>query len=51
MNENKNGGFEKEKWITPEINEISGLDSCVEFLYGSGGNPIGHSDPPPPNFP
>ncbi len=36
---------EKEKWITPEIHEISGLDSCVEFLYGSGGDPM---DGPPP---
>lgn len=38
----------KKKWITPEINVISGLDSCVEFLYGTGGNPIGSNDVPPP---
>lgn len=38
----------KEKWETPELNVISGLDSCVDFLYGAGGNPIGSNDGPPP---
>jgi len=37
---------EKKTWETPCINVISGLDSCVEFLYlGSGPPP-----PPPPDF-
>jgi len=45
MNENKNGDFEKEKWITPEINEISGLDSCVEFLYINPGDGDFHKNP------
>jgi len=52
MNANNNFNLEKkEKWITPELTVISGLDSCVEFLYGSGGNPIGGDGPPPPDFP
>ncbi|MCM2285293.1 MAG: hypothetical protein NDI81_10955 [Desulfobacula sp.] len=52
MNANNNFDLEKkEKWVTPELTVISGLDSCVEFLYGSGGNPIGGDGPPPPNFP
>jgi hypothetical protein len=28
---------EKKQWETPEITVISGLDSCVEFLYTTGG--------------
>ena len=42
----------KKQWIAPEIRVISGLDSCVEFLYGTDGNPIGEDGgPPPPKLP
>lgn len=48
MNENKNGGFEKEKWITPEINEISGLDTCDVLTNSSGLKPGGDNNDLPP---
>ncbi len=35
--ENKSKENNKKKWETPRIDTISGLDSCVEFLYGTGG--------------
>lgn len=49
MMENKDHSSDhKKKWVAPEIRVISGLDSCVEFLYGTGGNPIGEDGGPPP---
>ncbi len=41
------GETEKKQWETPEIHVISGLDSCVEFLYGNDGIGIGDDGPPP----
>jgi len=37
----QNEGRLKKTWVTPKISVIQGLDSCVEFLYGSGGTPGG----------
>mgnify|MGYP006995594946 CR=1 FL=1 len=38
---------EKKIWETPQINVISGLDSCVEFLYlAGGGKPLDNDLPP-----
>ena len=40
-NYNRPDSKEKKQWETPEIKIISGLDSCVEFLYiGGGGIPL-----------
>lgn len=40
-NNNTNKAKEKKIWVKPELKVISGLDSCVEFLYGVGGNQVG----------
>ncbi len=37
----QNEGKLKKTWVAPEISVIQGLDSCVEFLYGTGGVPGG----------
>ena len=31
----------KKTWVAPKLKKIKGLDSCVEFLYGTGGTPGG----------
>lgn len=31
----------KKTWVEPKLESIKGLDSCVEFLYGTGGTPGG----------
>lgn len=37
----QNEGKLKKTWVAPEISVIQGLDSCVEFFYGTGGVPGG----------
>lgn len=48
----QNEGKLKKTWVAPELSVIQGLDSCVEFLYGTGGTPGGDKfDPNIPNQP
>lgn len=44
----KNEAQEKRHWEKPKLTPIQGLDSCVEFLYGTGGTGLGQDFPPPP---